>query len=210
MPKVIHTVGNMVNVPPVESIAKHNSNDQIIFVGKMSYEPNVVAVTFFSTKIFPNLKNKFPNLHFYIIGANPDSRVKKLSEIEGIVVTGFVDSIEPYFQNSTIVVAPMLTGAGIQNKIIQAMSYGCCVATTSIGAEGLIIEKNEIAIYNTEEDWISGVEKLLLDVNERKVLGRKARDYVKNNLSKDVIAKQFNAFIEYALKLNHPSDSRFR
>jgi hypothetical protein len=46
----------------------------------------------------------------------------------------------------------MLTGAGIQNKIIQAMSYGCCVATTAIGAEGLTIRDNEIAIIDSPDD----------------------------------------------------------
>lgn len=189
----------MVSIPTDELIAQHKNNERIIFVGKMSYEPNVVSVTFFSTKIFPILKEKFPHLQFIIIGANPDQRVKRLTGINGVNVTGFVDSVEPYFQNSTIVVAPMLTGAGIQNKIIQAMSYGCCVATTSIGAEGLTIDNNEIAIYNTEEDWITGIEELLLNRDIRKEMGGKARLYVKNNLSKEVIAQQFNAFIDYAL-----------
>lgn len=199
MSRIIHTVGNMVNVPDEDSIATHINDDKIIFVGKMSYEPNVVAVTFFSTKIFPFLRKEFPSIHFIIIGANPDSRVKKLAEIEGIEVTGFVDSVEPYFQESTIVVAPMLTGAGIQNKIIQAMSFGCCVATTTIGAEGLTIKNKEIAIYNTQDEWIAGIKELLLDRNKRKAMGVKARNYVKNNLSKNVISKQFNTFIDAAL-----------
>lgn len=192
----------MVGIPSDVSTASHVRDDRIMFVGKMSYEPNVVAVTFFSTKIFPKLKNKFPHLQFTIIGANPDQRVKRLTGINGVNVTGFVNSVAPYFKNSTIVVAPMLTGAGIQNKIIQAMSYGCCVATTSIGAEGLTIDNNELAIYNTEEDWITGIEELLLNRDKRKEMGVKARSYVKNNLSKDVIAKQFNNFIDSAL-YNH-------
>ena len=117
----------MVKIPDVGSIALHESVGNIIFVGKMSYEPNIVAVNFFSTQIFPLLKAKYSELKFIIVGANPDERVRKLADIEGVTVTGFVDSIERYFRHSTIVVAPMLTGAGIQNKIIQAMSYGCCV-----------------------------------------------------------------------------------
>ena len=124
----------MVKIPDVGSIALHESVGNIIFVGKMSYEPNIVAVNFFSTQIFPLLKAKYSELKFIIVGANPDERVRKLADIEGVTVTGFVDSIERYFRHSTIVVAPMLTGAGIQNKIIQALSFGCCVAKTTIGA----------------------------------------------------------------------------
>ncbi|MBD5281038.1 MAG: glycosyltransferase [Bacteroides sp.] len=196
MAKVIHNVGNMVIIPPDESIAWHSYENNIIFVGKMSYEPNIVAVNYFAKKIFPHIRRLHPTIKFYIIGANPDSRVLRLSEIDGIEVTGYVETLEPYFQTSTIVVAPMLTGAGIQNKIIQAMSYGCCVATSSIGAEGLTIEDGEIAIYNSEEEWISGLILLLSDSNLRRRMGNNARKYVMNHLSKDVIESQFRIFID--------------
>lgn len=195
MPKVIHTVGNMVDIPDSASIALHENENSIIFVGKMSYEPNVVAVTFFSTKIFPSLKARYPELKFIIVGANPDERVQRLSGQDGVVVTGFVDSVEPYFRDSTLVVAPMLTGAGIQNKIIQAMSYGCCVATTAIGAEGLTIHDNEIAIINSPDEWVSVLLNLLSDKGRRKEMGAKAREYIKSNLSREVISRQFWTFI---------------
>ena len=185
----------MVDIPNLDSVAQHSNDTDIVFVGKMSYEPNIVAVTYFANRIFPSLKSQFPDLNFFIVGANPDNRVQILSEKEGIKVTGFVESIEPYFKNSTIVVAPMLTGAGIQNKIIQAMSYGCCVATTSIGAEGLTIENDEISILNSTEEWISKLQVLLTDRNLRKQMGEKARKYIISNLSRDVISKQFWACI---------------
>lgn len=200
MVKIIHNVGNMVDVPSDSQMCLHDSDNSVIFVGKMSYEPNIVAVSYFATNIFPKLKSIFPNILFTIIGANPDGRVQKLGDIEGITVTGFVDSVEPYFQNSTIVVAPMLTGAGIQNKIIQAMSYGCCVATSPIGAEGLTINNQEIEIYNNDIEWISGLQQLLTNKEMRKQMGYRAREYVKNNLSKEIIAKQFWTFIDSAIK----------
>ena len=203
MEKIIHNVGNMVDIPNDSSIALHNKENNIIFVGKMSYEPNIVAVTYFSSQIFPKLKEIFPDLSFTIIGANPDERVRKLTESCGIFVTGFVDSVEPFFQQSTIVVAPMLTGAGIQNKIIQAMSYGCCVATSTIGAEGLSITNDESAIYNNDSEWVYGLQQLLTNRNIRKEMGTRAREYVKNNLAREIIAEQFWKFIDYPLTNNH-------
>lgn len=195
MSKIIHTVGNMVHIPDHNLIAHHNNANNIVFVGKMSYEPNIVAVTYFSTKIFPLLKSHYPDLNFIIVGANPHNRVKILAEKDGITVTGFVNSVEPYFKDSTLVVAPMLTGAGIQNKIIQAMSYGCCVVTTSIGAEGLTIRNNEIAILNGANEWVSELLLLLSDRNRRKNMGEKARKYIISNLSEKIISKQFWSFI---------------
>ena len=89
----------------------------------------------------------------------------------------------------------MLTGAGIQNKIIQAMAYGCCVITTSIGAEGLDIRRGEIAIADGDHALIQTVLDLLENRRKRVEMGKLAREYVIQNLSEDVIQKQFWQFI---------------
>lgn len=192
----IYTVGNFVKIPAEEDLCRHEHSNELIFVGKMNYEPNVVAVKFFAEEVFPILKPEFPELKFTIVGAHPDKRVTALAESSGIEVTGFVDSIKPYFNKAAIVVAPMLTGAGIQNKIIQAMSYGCCVATTSIGAEGLSIQHDEIAIVNTVDEWITAISLLLNSPERRKQMGGSARQYVIENLSPEVISRQFWQFID--------------
>lgn len=189
----------MVSIPAEEKLNQDRDEAMIIFVGKMSYEPNIVAVNYFAKSVFPSLREVIGGLRFVIVGANPDKRVMKLSQIEGVEITGFVDSVEPYLQKCTMVVAPMLTGAGIQNKIIQAMAYGCCVATSPIGAEGLNVT-TEIAIFNSTREWIDGMTGLLHDKRQRALMGHDARDYVVNNLSKEVVAAQFGEFISAADK----------
>lgn len=131
-----------------------------------------------------------------IVGACPAKEILTLSKEEGIEVTGFVESTEPFFQNSTIVIAPMLSGAGVQNKIIQAMSYGCCVATTTIGAEGISLRSNEIAIFNTDSEWIEGLSRLLEDSLLRRKMGKGARQTIKDTLSKDIVFNQFKKLVE--------------
>lgn len=200
MSKIIDVVGNMVEIPPLNNICKHDHNNNIVFIGKMSYEPNIVAVSYFAKEIFPFLKENHPDLNFIIVGATPNKRVSSLRNITGIEVTGFVNSTEKYFRESTIVVAPMLTGAGIQNKIIQAMSYSCCVATSPIGAEGLTINNNEIAIFRDTREWIDGLNALLLNKDDRMTKGDKARSYVEENLSKKKIEKDFMSFINHSFK----------
>ena len=171
----IYTVGNKVSIPCVPLCCKHEVDNKIVFVGKMNYEPNVVAVTYFVNHILPSLIDRFPLLQFLIIGIHPNAKVRNLAG-EHVVVTGFVDEVEPFFLQSSVVIAPMLIGAGVQNKIIQAMSYGCCVATTSIGAEGLTNCNDEIAIFNEDNQWIEGLCSLLSDRNRRIVMGQLARN----------------------------------
>ena len=200
MNKRIYVVGNKVDIPDSCNISQHDGENILLFVGKMNYEPNVVAVTSFIHNIFPALVKNHPKLRFMIVGAYPDARVKKLADANNIIVTGFVDSLEPYFQQATIVIAPMLTGAGIQNKIIQAMSYACCVATTPIGAEGLHINKGEIAVWKSVDEWIVGINELLDNRDIRKDMGMKARQYVIDNLSSSIVEKQFWEFVENAYR----------
>lgn len=196
MAKTIHVVGNKVYIPNDSEVCKHENSNLIIFVGKMSYEPNIVATTFFANHVFPELLQRFPSLRFVIVGANPDKRVSDLANLINVEVTGYVDSVEPYFQKASIVVAPMLTGAGLQNKIIQAMSYGCCVVTTPIGAEGLDISNQEIAVVDGKEQMVAVITDLLLDYNMRVIMGKMARSYVMEHLSETVISKQFWNFME--------------
>ena len=74
------------------------------------------------------------------------------------------------------------------------MSYACCVVTTSIGAEGLHIG-NEIAVVDKDENMIETISFLLSDRNLRLLMGKRARQYVINNLSEDIIRQQFCDFM---------------
>lgn len=195
MPSEIFVVGNKVEIPDGALVSTHLIRDTIVFVGKMSYAPNILAVTHFADSILPTLCINRPNLEFTIVGACPDKNVKKLAERTNITVTGYVETVEPYYRQATIVVAPMLTGAGIQNKILQAMSYGCCVVTTPIGAEGLNIKHGEIGIFGDDMAMIKGIQALLDHPAKRREMGVAARKYIIDNYSHDIVARQFWDFM---------------
>lgn len=187
----IVVINNYVDYPCGNRVNQHETPNVIMFLGKMDYEPNVTAVSYFIKTIFPKLRLKYNDLKFLIVGAKPTKEILDFGDIEGIEVTGFVESTEPYFQNATIVIAPMLSGAGVQNKIIQAMSYGCCVATTSIGAEGLKLRNNDLAIFSSDEEWVNGLSELLDNKETRIKMGKEARETIRQTLSKEIIYQQF-------------------
>ena len=196
MKSILFTVGNYTEIPSAEHICTHTGKNKIVFVGKMDYDPNVIATTWFVKNILPELNKTYPDLVFQIVGAYPHKKVIKLGENnKNVEVTGRVESIEPYFKGLTIFVAPMLTGAGIQNKIIQAMSYSCCVVTTPTGAEGLDIQNGEIAICSGVDQWIDCVRELLDSPSKRIEMGIKARQYIINHLSAESVEKDFLDFI---------------
>ncbi len=188
--KEIAIIPNSVDIPE-ESIIQSNDYN-IVFVGSMFYEPNIIAVTTFAKNVFPLILNKIPTAKFYIVGNRPAKKVKRLAT-DNIIVTGFVKDPKEYLRISNIVVAPMYSGAGVQNKILEAMSMGCCVVTTTIGSEGLgnIVNGQEITIEDQYDKMASSIIRLLTNKHDRQMMGLMAKNYVKNNFS---FSKVFSVF----------------
>ena len=113
--------------------------NSIVFIGKMNYAPNVIAVRNFLKNTFPLILKSNPLAVFYVVGTQPTQEIRDYNNGKNIIVTGFVEDMNAYLDKAAVVVAPMISEAGIQNKIIQAMGRGKCVVATPIGAEGLDI-----------------------------------------------------------------------
>lgn len=193
---VINNMANIILNRPKKNNQMDKQKNMIVFLGKMSYEPNIVAVTHFVKTIYPFIQQYNKNITFYIVGINPTEAVLKLQTHTGVVVTGYVEDPIEFLLKAKVVIAPMITGAGIQNKIIQAMAVGCSVVTTPIGSEGLCIEHNEISIVEANHEFAEEIIRLLNDNDSREEMGKRAKEYVKNNLSINCVMKKFDEFIQ--------------
>lgn len=192
-----HIVGNFVDTGYWKPDDNTRPSDRpvVSFMGKMSYEPNILAVTYFAEHVFPVLRSSHPNLEFRIIGARPAEAVKALADVPGITVTGFVDDPRPLLRESAVIVAPMLSGSGIQNKILFAMSAGCCVVTTPTGAEGMAPYGDALTVCGPD-NMAAAILSLLDNRTRRDDISRKARKYILDNYSRDIVRQQFKQFIE--------------
>ena len=70
--------------------------DKFVFTGVMDYAPNEDAALHFVEDIFPLVKAKRPEVQFWIVGSEPSERVRALTRISGVHVTGNVDDVRPY------------------------------------------------------------------------------------------------------------------
>lgn len=151
----------------------------IVFSGTMSYSPNVRAARWFADECLPLVREAVPEATFVIAGAAPSREVRELGGRAGVHVTGFVQSMPETLNRSTVAVAPMQSGAGIQNKILEAMACGLPLVTTTIGLGGIgAVSGRELLVADSPREFADAVVSVLSDPARARELGERARDSV--------------------------------
>jgi len=151
----------------------------IVFEGRMGYFPNEEAAVYFATSVFPRVRQIFPQARFVIVGANPTPRVRRLAQRPGIEVTGFVPRVQDYLRRAQVAVAPMRTGTGIQNKVLQAMAVGAPVVATPQALGGITAQPGKhLLVAESPTEMAAQVARLLRDAPLGRRLARAARAWV--------------------------------
>lgn len=140
-------------------LEKQNKNDIIIsYIGKMEYPSNAEAAVWFANNVFVGLKENIPNVKFYVVGKNPISSVKELADKDSdIIVTGTVESVDEYYENTDIVVIPLFHGGGVKVKLLEALGHKKLVITTKKGVEGTIFKNGQELIVAENADQYKDV-----------------------------------------------------
>jgi glycosyltransferase involved in cell wall biosynthesis len=153
----------------------------IVFVGNYLHYPNVDAVLFFHQNIWHRLKSLVPDIKFYIVGQAPPLEITKLAVDESIIVTGKVEDISPYLRKSKVFICPVRLGGGFRGKILEAMSTGRPIVSTSLGAEGIPAENREnIIIADDAEAFVRGISDLMTDNRLYRRIQQKGRRLVED------------------------------
>jgi len=142
----------------------------LVFVGDLSWLPNVDGVLWFYSRVWPRIKKASLPVKFYVIGRRPPEKIRKLSKKDkNIVVTGFVRDIRPYVAKCSVYVVPLRIGGGMRLKILEAMAMERPVVATSVGAEGIMAtERENIMLADGEADFAERVVELLKERNLRR------------------------------------------
>lgn len=126
-------------IAPIEICGYEDRERSIVFSGNMYHQPNVDGGLFFLTDVFPLILLEYPSAVLWIVGANPDARIYAAAEKFGkqVVITGKVDDVAVYIKRATVSICPVRLKIGVQTKILEALSWGTPVVTTSAGNSGI-------------------------------------------------------------------------
>lgn len=183
--------------------SKPYKNFNLIFCGSLDYLPNKEGLLWFYHEVWAVLKVKFPTLSICIIGSNGNDEAYNLLKMDKqIDFIGEVEDVTPYYQKSHLAIVPLLKGSGTRLKIVEAMSYGVPVLSTSIGAEGINykVDKN-ILIANAPEEFIKAVSKVIQDQSKLDDLAKQGLKLINKKYSWKIIVHNFTNLIIDNLKL---------
>ena len=109
----------------------------LVFVGGFRHPPNVDAVLWFISSVWPLIRARLPDVRFHCIGGDVPDAIAALAAEPGVVVHGHVPDITPYMDGARIAVAPLRYGAGVKGKVNLSMAHGQPVVATACAVEGM-------------------------------------------------------------------------
>lgn len=171
---------------------KHNGKN-IIFVGKMSYGPNIEAAKWFVKEVFPRLREMIEDVKFYIVGKDPSDDIKRM-ESEDIIVTGLVDNVKKFYTISDLVVIPLKNGGGVKVKLLEAISYNKPIVSTSIGVEGTYYSNHYIPVADDADIFADYCMHCLTD--QRYYEKEKIYNYFIENYTWAEIGNKYNDIMQ--------------
>jgi sugar transferase (PEP-CTERM/EpsH1 system associated) len=174
---------------PEGSVAREDAT--LVVSGKMSYHANVTMVSVLVNQILPLVWERKPEVKLWIVGKDPSNQIKNLARDPAITVTGTVDDIRPYLRAATIAVAPIQYGAGIQNKVLEAMACGTPVISTSPAISALQAQPGQdLLVADQPAEFAETVLALLDDREQQRKFSAAGRHYVEQRHNWAHIAAQ--------------------
>ncbi|WP_262691495.1 TIGR03087 family PEP-CTERM/XrtA system glycosyltransferase [Kordiimonas aestuarii] len=188
---------------PARVRAKENDTPEVIFTGAMDYAPNIEAAIWFVRQVWPTVRASVPDAIFTIAGGPRTSAVNALAREPGVRVLGYVDDMAESIAGAQVVVAPLLTARGIQNKVLEGMAMKKAVVATSGAHEGIEAEAGQaLLVADDATAFAFNVARVLENPPLRQKLGDAARDFVCAHHCWQNVCENLDQVIETALRGN--------
>jgi glycosyltransferase involved in cell wall biosynthesis len=168
--------GADISMPPVAPAGPTAAT--ALWVGGMNDPFNREGVLHFASRILPRIRERVPEFRWRVVGRDPPPLLQSLAAdaSSGVVLAGFVPALRDAYEDSAMVVAPLLSGGGTKLKVLEAMAMGRAVVTTLVGAEGIgACDGVEMEIANSDEEFAQKTVALLLDPARRNRMAAAAR-----------------------------------
>lgn len=187
--RAVEVVPNGVDLDAYRGLptGRAGGSPTLLYVGAMSWGPNVAAAEFLATTVLAEIRRRSPGVRLRIVGRDPAPRVRALGRLPGVEVTGPVPDVVPHLAEAHALVVPLEAGGGTRLKILEAFAAGLPVVSTPIGCEGLGATPGEHLLVADRDRFASAVSALLSDPELGSMIARRARDLARRRFDWGVV-----------------------
>ncbi|MFQ3566939.1 MAG: glycosyltransferase [Aggregatilineales bacterium] len=170
----------------------------LLFTGNFEYPPNIDAALHLATTILPAVQARIPSARLWLVGSKPPPALQALAS-DAITVTGHVPDLRPYLARAALFACPLRFGAGIKNKVLEAMAMQCPVVASPLSFDGIVAKHGRDAIIAPPETLAAPLIELLQSPERRRLIGANGRRLVEERYSWQKVAADYEALYHEVL-----------
>jgi GT2 family glycosyltransferase len=136
----------------------------ILLVAGFGHSPNEDAAIWLVREVLPLILTRLPDAQLAIVGSNPSPSVVALHGPR-VSLYANVSHVEllAWYRQARVAVVPLLTGAGVKLKSVEALWHGVPAVLTPAGAQGLPGVDSVASVVAETEAFAAAVCDLLTD-----------------------------------------------
>lgn len=170
------------------SPAPARERETLLFLGTLSYGPNVDALRYLLDDILPTLRAARAGILIDVVGSDPSPEVRALAA-PGINIVGSVSDVRPHLERAAVLIAPLRIGGGTRVKLVEALGLATPVVTTTIGAEGLrLVDREHLRLADTPAAFARAVLEVLDDPAGARAMGERGLAFARERYTWDRLA----------------------
>jgi glycosyltransferase involved in cell wall biosynthesis len=189
-------IKHAMHIQSIQMSYAKTRNTSIGFIGNFSHHPNVSALSYFLSQIWPFIKLHLPATRFIIAGdGSPAELMKSYNYLNdpNITFLGKIDHLAAFYNYISIFINPATSEGGLRTKVIEAAAYGRPIISTQAGASGC--DDIHISLAQSAEEWISAIKRLShRSINHK--IARRNRAIAERNYSVESAAKRLLTTIQ--------------
>jgi glycosyltransferase involved in cell wall biosynthesis len=154
----------------------------VCFVGHLAYQPNYQAVLDFYATVWPKILAVHPEARFFVVGGGAPDSLNALRQDPSVTLTGFVEDVRPYVRQSTVALCNVRSGAGRQNKLLEALACGKPAVASSLACKGIEAKAGQhLLVADTPRAMAQAVLSLMQDPDLCQRLGLAGLAFVRQH-----------------------------
>ena len=162
--------------------SKNLKHPTLFHIGSLEWSPNQEGLIWFFDNCWDLIREKYPDLQFFIAGRNAPHWFQKMMNLPNVVFKGEVADAYEFINSKSIMVVPLFSGSGMRIKIIEGMALGKPIVTTSVGTEGISTTSGvNIVVTNGVDGFVQSISDLIEDREYFDKISKNAIEYIHEN-----------------------------